>query len=320
VGPVTTVAGSEREAAEAQARRLVAAEHLARPRTLASAGHLAVAWCAGAALAVLVVRVPSLLVRLPAWWAMAWLLVGNGAVAHECVHGHLFASRRASRLVGTVAAASLLLPWSAYRAFHLEHHAHTASAGDPEGTPLTFGSFGQYLVTVLSIGPGFLALLWADACRVAVGRSARRGDRWAAGDRTLTRWTVASAAVLLPVAALVAATHWRVLLVAWVAPLALALLVCLPAVLVPEHAGAEPSADPLLVTRTVRSSRLLRWAYWQNNRHAAHHLLPAAVPQAMGSLDAVLAPVAPEGWAARGYARWHLATAAGLLRRGAARP
>ena len=108
-------------------------QRMSSPRTWASAAHLAASWSLYVLLAMLALRIPWF-ARIPAWFAMAWLLLGNGAIVHEAAHRHLFRSAGANRLTGAVAGAAVLLPWGVYRPYHLSHHRYTVAIEDPGTT------------------------------------------------------------------------------------------------------------------------------------------------------------------------------------------
>jgi fatty acid desaturase len=293
---------------EAAARREIAERRLSSPQGVRSAAHLLVAWSAYAAGAVLTLQVHSLGVRLVVWFAMAWVLLGNGALSHETVHGHLFANQRVTRVVGLLAGMSVGLPWSVYRNYHLGHHQYSCTADDPEGTPYLFRSRLYYLV--LPFGGVLFAFQFAWWTLItAFGhppvwvRSARQ--RKAIMLDGFLGFAFFGAMAWLGV------THFDVLLCVWLAPFLFTIVLLEPFVLVPEHYGAvEANASSALrSTRTVRSNRLVTWVYWGNNLHTAHHLAGGAVPQYIPliSTEYVEPSIEPE-WFASGYLAFHWRT------------
>ena len=74
----------------------------------------------------------------------------------------------------------LLFPWGTYRAYHIEHHASTATKDDPEGVPVAFGSKVEFLLMPLGGLYTLVQLNWYTA-RTLVGRPPRwvrtRGQR-----------------------------------------------------------------------------------------------------------------------------------------------
>lgn len=63
---------------------------------------------------------------------MGLLLVGGLEAVHQATHGNLFSAQLVNKYIGTVIALFLLLNFVRYRAFHANHHAHTATRSDPE--------------------------------------------------------------------------------------------------------------------------------------------------------------------------------------------
>jgi fatty acid desaturase len=54
-------------------------------------------------------------------------------VMHDCLHGTLFASRRANRLVGAWAGALAAIEFHAFARLHWQHHHSLGRAQDPQG-------------------------------------------------------------------------------------------------------------------------------------------------------------------------------------------
>ncbi len=290
---------------EVVARRLTAVS----PRT--TVAHLALAWGPALALAVVGVVAREPVVWVVAWSVIAWAMVGNAAIGHEAVHGHLFASRRWNTLVGTVALVTILGSFATFRCFHLEHHARTGREGDPERTPLNFSTRRLYLA-VMILG-GVLVLFENSAYTLVtiIGRP----PRWVRADRQRRAVRVNALVLLAVVAGLVAGLvvdPWLVIDV-WVVPYLLGVCVVLPVLLVPEHYGATGRDGILETTRSIRSNAFVRWAYWNNNFHAAHHLVPAVPYDKIGLVDELLEEegMSEPRWRLRSYTQFHL----GLLGR-----
>lgn len=293
---------------EAAARRRIAELKWSTPQGVRSAGHFLVAWSAFAAGALVTLHVHSWAVRLPVWFVMGWLLLGNGAAVHETLHGHLFAHTWVNRAVGLLAGVSVGLPWSAYRAYHLGHHQHACTADDPEGAPYRFTSRLYYLL--LPIGGPLFALQfvwWTLGC--AVGRA----PVWVRSDKQRRMAALDGLLGLAFYGAMVwlGVTHFDVLLCVWLAPWLVTVALLEPFVLVPEHYGADEAnaASALRTTRTVRSNPLVTWLYWGNNMHTAHHLHGGAVPQQIRRVtDEYVLPTIADEWVASGYLSFHWRT------------
>jgi fatty acid desaturase len=203
------------------------------------------------------------------------------------VHQNLFRSRLANHLAGTVAAAWLFFHGPAYRAWHLTHHAYTFEPEDSEQLPERFRSRFGYVGYCLLLGPSFAAILWAGAAATVAGRP----PRWVGAERLrgyVRRWAIAPALVLAVAA--VAASEWPSVIVrGWLIPAAIGSVVVFPFLTMPEHYEGKGRPGLLANTRTTTSNRLLRFLYWNNNLHTAHHLVPTVPPQSLGRLDGYIA-------------------------------
>lgn len=275
---------------------------LTTPRASATAAHLCIAWTLYAVLAVVAVTAPWY-VRVPAWLVMAWLLVGNGAIAHETTHRHLFRSPSTNRWVGAVAGASVLMPWGVYRPYHLAHHRYTVAIEDPEGPPLRFRARIEYPLLALG-GLAFLVRLngygWATAAARPPSWMRSRVQRHVAVADTALCLAVLIALVLLGI------TRLGVLVAVWLVPWLAALMILVPLVLVTEHYGATVgTVNAAENTRSVVSNRLVRWLYWNNNFHTAHHQLPSAVHQRLPELEQLIDPAERGDWLVSGYVAFH---------------
>jgi fatty acid desaturase len=277
-------------------------QSLTTPRSAAASTHLAVEWLLYAVLAVAAWRLPFFL-RLPAWFVMAWVLVGNGAVVHETTHRHLFRSPGANRWIGAIAGACVLMPWGVYRPYHLAHHRYTVAIDDPEGPPLQFTSRLEYPLLTLG-GLAFLVRLHGYGIATAAGRPPSwlrsRGQRRAA---------VADTALCLVVlVALLRVAMWNLgaLCVVWLVPWLIAVMVLVPLVLVTEHYGATVGTTAAAEnTRTIVSNSAVRWLYWNNNFHTAHHQLPSAVYHRLPHLDATIPAEGRGEWVFPSYIAFH---------------
>lgn len=285
-------------------RRALMVEHATEPEGVRAAAHVGFAWAAYIGLAVLVHRIDHPVVSLLGWFLMGWLLLGNGAMAHETTHGHLFRRSWCNTLVGVIAGLSIGAPFGVYRAYHLGHHRYSVTADDPEGAPYLFTSRWVYLAVPFG-GAMFAAQLHWWGLRCAVGRPpAFIGERHR---RAALRDSLLGVAMFASVAWF-AAGHLALLVDVWLAPWLFAVAVLEPFVLVPEHYGAreQDAASPLLTTRTILSNRLVTWVYWANNFHTTHHLAAGLTPRHIPALtrEVVLTDLSPQ-WMDSGYLRFH---------------
>jgi fatty acid desaturase len=267
-------------------RELVRAERLAQPSASRTAVHLGVIAAAWTALACVGLSLDSPVAWLPIWAALALLTATPLALMHEAVHHNLFRGRRANQVAGTIAAAAIFLHGPAYRAFHLTHHAYTFRNGDSEQLPARFRSRLAYLGYCAALGPGFVVVLWAGALATAAGRP----PRWAgtaALQRDVRRWALAPLLVLAP-AALATAVWPAIVVHVWLVPAVLGVVVVFPLLTLPEHYGGHGKAQLTDNTRTSRSNALLRYVYWNNNFHTAHHMAPMVPPHRIARVDAFI--------------------------------
>jgi fatty acid desaturase len=82
--------------------------------------------------ALLIVSVPSWLVRLPAYFAIGVLIHGMANFMHEGIHGTLFRDKRKNRWFGFVMGAPALFSVTAYGVNHLLHHRFNRTKDDPD--------------------------------------------------------------------------------------------------------------------------------------------------------------------------------------------
>ena len=277
-------------------------QQLSTPRTWASAAHLAASWSLYVLLALLALRTP-LFIRIPAWLAMGWLLLGNGAIVHEATHRHLFRSAAANRVAGAVAGVAVLLPWGVYRPYHLSHHRYTVAIEDPEGPPLQFRSRLEYPLLALG-GVAFLVRLLGFGIATAVGRPPAWLRSTAQRRAAVTDTVLCFAAIAVVVR--FALSNFATLCTVWLIPWLIALLIVVPLVLVTEHYGASVgTVEAADNTRTVVSNGVVRWMYWNNNFHTAHHQLPTVVFQSLPELDRLIGGERLGPWISPGYLAFH---------------
>jgi fatty acid desaturase len=215
---------------------------------------------AAAAWVALVGRSPAL--RLLAGALEAVALVGLSVGLHEASHGCLLRRRWANELAGWLCGAPLLIPLTAFRTNHADHHRRRGGAGRPTPEVLDFAllrSLPVYALGILAKSFGFVTALPVIAlCK----------SRGAVRLRTIGGYLLIAAALfaarrLLPPGALV-----RV----WLLPLAATALVSqLRAVA--EH-GLTLKGNTFTASRTVTSGPLVSAVMCNINYHLEHHLLP----------------------------------------------
>jgi len=214
----------------------------------------AAAWLALSAAAP-ALRVLGGLLEVPA-------LVGLSVGLHEASHGRLLRRRAANELAGFLCGLPLLIPLSAFRTNHADHHRRRGCRGEPAPEVLDFSllrSLPVYALGVLVKSFGFVTVLPVIA--LAKSRGALRLRT--AGGYLLVLVALGAARALLSPGAL-----WRV----WLLPLAAtAVLSQLRAVA--EH-GLTLKGNTFTASRTVVGHPLLSAAMCNINFHLEHHLFP----------------------------------------------
>jgi fatty acid desaturase len=197
--------------------------------------------------------------------------LGLAILMHEASHRSLFASKRVNDFVGSWLCAYPI--WSdlhAYRPYHLQHHAKTATAEDPDLSLVT-----PFPITPASLRRKFLRDLTGRTgvkfARAARARSVARARTSASARRALVGVVVTNAALLAGLAALGHAELYLLWAGAWLTTNTFVTRVRAIA----EHALAPDPEDPLNNTRTTLASPLERLFLAPNrvNYHLEHHLL-----------------------------------------------
>lgn len=271
-------------------------------------------------LAILVAGATCLAVSVRAPWAVlsasmitSYAFLALPTIAHGGVHAHLAGKARTNRVIGLLASAVALVPYSTYRWFHIEHHAYAATERDSEQYPPRFTTL-QFLSYPI-IAASFVLVLWRWSLATARGAPPRwvRTERQR-GDVVIdTALTVMIAAILLATVMAVGGPVWAI----WPGSLPLA-AVLYGFTILPEHFGArgrvQPTSDQLGYTATIQTGRLTSALLWNSNLHAAHHFMPSIPAAGLPELDAMIASHQPDEWRCRGYIRWWVRTLRALHR------
>lgn len=227
----------------------------------------------------------------PIAWAVGWviqalILAGAYSAMHEAAHNNLYGSRAVNRIAGFLWGMSILINFSLYRAFHLQHHAYTRVQGDPE-PQAEFTSLWQYIVGMPFVGFAYVGGLWSTSFLAVAGRAP-----WYARTEMRKRdIRLDGALFLLANLAVVAAfVVWPMLVLKlWLAPLLIAYASFVSMTALPEHYLCERDADVFRTTRSVVSNAPFRFLYWNNNYHATHHLYPGVPYQNVPALHRFVA-------------------------------
>jgi len=197
--------------------------------------------------------------------------LGLAVLMHEASHRSLFSNRRVNDFVGSWLCAYPV--WSdlrAYRAYHLQHHAKTATAEDPDlglvkPFPITPASLRRKVLRDLS---GRTGLKFA---RAAWARTGARAARDPAARRAFVGFALTNGALLGGLAALGHAELYLLWAGAWLTTNTLVTRIRSIA----EHALAPDPEDDLRNTRTTLARAWERLLVAPNrvNFHLEHHLL-----------------------------------------------
>ncbi|QIE54820.1 fatty acid desaturase [Pikeienuella piscinae] len=248
----------------------------------------------------------------PPWWGVLLpiqgvLIVFLFCLLHEAIHGTAFRTSWVNTAAARIAAFALMLPPDWFRYFHLAHHRHTQDpAHDPELAAPWPTTWRAYLWRVSGLP------VWADHVKTLVRNARGRCDDDyvpPAGRTRVRREARLMLAGYAAVASLAFGFGAQELIWVWIVP-ALLGQPFLRLYLMAEHGRCPLVANMLENTRTTFTTSLVRLLAWNMPYHAEHHSLPAAPFHRLPDLHARMAAHLRE--TERGYARFHLKTAARL--------
>ena len=189
-------------------------------------------------------------------------LIGLSVGLHEASHGRLLSRRWANDLVGLLCGLPLLLPVTAFRTNHLDHHRRRGCGARATPEVLDFAllrSLPVYAIGVAAKAFGFVTVLPVIALVKSRGRLRAR----TIGEYLLIIAIVKAASVLV---------GWHQLVRLWFLPLAAtALFSQIRAVA--EH-GLTLKGNTFTASRTVVSSPVVSYLMCNINYHLEHHLCP----------------------------------------------
>ena len=282
----------------AQARRLLGAEELARLTRLSTARSLlAILQTFGLIAAALWLAIAT--------WPSAWMLLsivvigiaqhGLFILAHEAAHYRLFAHRAANEGVGLFIGMVGGISMCTYRVTHRLHHNNLYTEEDPDtaihggyprGKAYLLKKLAQDLAG-LNAWKTFAYFFGAPAINADTNREIRPLDDTSPQLRAAARadrlWVIGFH-VVAPIAAF-AIGGWRGLVmyaVLWLLPLVTVLQPILRLRAICEHGAARDLSSPLTAARTNRTfgsigngfARLVLFPH-HVNYHVEHHLYPA---------------------------------------------
>jgi fatty acid desaturase len=216
---------------------------------------------------LLIVYVPTWLVRLPAYVLIGFLITGMANFVHEGAHGTLFKTKRWNRWWGFAMGVPTLFLSTPFSINHSRHHRYIRTEDDPdEFTNLTKDPRLLCTFYYLWLGAGMLFY----APRLAYLAIAR-------GTTEQRKRLAVEQIVMLILVSCVLYLAWRggwlpTLGRVWLIPLVFAMLI------VNARTWAEHTltvrGHPLTETRTITSTRLFSFLQINLNYHLEHHLFP----------------------------------------------
>ncbi len=236
------------------------------------------------------------------WVVQGLVMAGMLCAAHFCIHSTLW-GRPWDRYAGAVLCAPLLVNFSVFQNFHLEHHRHTGADDDPQ-PPRVFSSVWRYLRRMFELR--FIAKFGRWSINSLRGefpyfvRSAKARKAVQQDAVLQLVWVLAMIALTVAFPHLMITNYW----IPW-----LFFIPSIFLVTVGEHYGCEKGDNVYRNTRTIGASRLLRLVLWDINFHGEHHIFPrmpgsslAKLPPAIGLRFAYRQPsyLAFHVWAVRG--------------------
>lgn len=192
-----------------------------------------------------------------------FILAGSINLAHECIHGHFYESRKLTNVVGEVSAALHLISFRRYKEDHLLHHRYVGTSRDTEDSS-SFDTLAQYLAAMLSMG--FL--------RKGVGKIYEEFRKLClAGEMTQFMRRNWPPLVFFLGAAVLMLFHTETILRNYLVPIAFANFWIFFFGL-PEHYDCSLGKDWKENVRSTSSNFFVQFFQWGANWHAHHHRFP----------------------------------------------
>lgn len=192
---------------------------------------------------------------------------------HECLHGHAFNSSALNRFCGVICGVFMIIPHSHYRYDHLRHHAYLGTARNNEHFDYRF----QNLDSILGFARAFFDLgrfkRVFNMTKLALLGKPLPGIEKEKYDREIKQEYLLYFGLLIASIIYTAQTGSWLMALAWWIP---ALLISEGVhflIEMPEHFGLNTQTNPNILTntRTIRTSRLVKWFVNGNDVHTAHH-------------------------------------------------
>ena len=221
------------------------------------------------------------LAAIPFYLLAAASLHGISLFTHEAVHGTLSANPLWNRVAGAACAIPVLQNCTAYRVLHLRHHRHLGDDGDPDH----YANYTRWTWMVFCLN--WLRLLvgypvYIVAIPILGFRHGTTRDRIG-----ITAELAATALIVVAVLNSPIPAEW--LLHGWLIPM-LFINTMVNIRGMSQHTLLENTSDDVLGTRTILTSRLVRFFMCNENYHLEHHLYPGVPWHHLPAVHAALAP------------------------------
>lgn len=215
------------------------------------------------------------------WWFQGFILSGFIGASHECVHGTFATGRRVNRIAGALWSSMILLNFTIYKHYHIEHHKYTGVPNDTE-TPYVFRNLWDYVCSLPETG--FFVAFWSMSVNAMFGRFPHFIRTKSARRAVLEDVYVLFFWVLLTIGATII---WPKLLLFYWCPIVFYFpMVFLTSL--PEHYGCDEGPDLVTNTRSLSSNFIFRVIFWNGNYHAEHHVYPAVPAYNLPKLHALI--------------------------------
>jgi fatty acid desaturase len=197
------------------------------------------------------------------------LIVFLFTLAHEATHQTPFQSRWLNETAGHVCGFLLVLPFHWFRPFHMAHHRWTNLPGqDPEldaAKPVTVAGWAWHISGIP---------LWAASVKLVFRLALRRENPAYLGQRAKPKAENEARIMLALYAGVAVVSLFNPLLLwVWVFP-AIFGQPALRLYLLAEHGDCPQVTDMFANTRTVLTTRVMRFLAWNMPYHTEHHVWP----------------------------------------------
>lgn len=212
-------------------------------------------------------------------WAIPWFVLHGilinylFAAQHEFNHYTVFETRWLNDVFNRVTGFLLLYPRSQERWFHYQHHRHTQDWDNDAELLAREGPYrlAPYLIYLLGISYWWnrVRRMFRDASGNVVGNYYTAPQR--AHIIAEARWHLGLYGICILASMLLESAAMVTL---WLAPM-LVTKVFHQIQNITEHTGLIHANDTCINTRTIRTTRFMRWLAWNMQYHTAHHTYPA---------------------------------------------